>query len=384
MRIGYDAKRLFNNFTGLGNYSRTLLDNLSHFYPESEYFLFTPKITKNDETARFINNPMYEIEQPQKRTPKAWWRTFSIKKALLREEIDLYHGLSHEIPHGIQHTGVKSVVTIHDLIFLHYPEQYKWIDRKIYERKFRYACEHTDKIIAISESTKIDIIEQFGIHPDKIAVVYQSCDEQFMVERSNASIQEVLQKYELPQEYLLYVGTIIERKNLLNIVKAMKELPSDLQITLVVVGGGKEYKKQVINYLQNNNLSHKVHFIRPSFEDLPALYQQAQIFLYPSIYEGFGIPVLESLYSRTPVITSNISSLPEAGGDGAYLVDPNSVDEIKTGIIQLLTNEQLRQTSIEKGLAYTQLFSGEATANAMMEVYKEVLDIKEDYFGDNS
>jgi glycosyltransferase involved in cell wall biosynthesis len=371
--IGFDAKRLFNNFTGLGNYSRTLLRDLSTYYPDHAYFLYTPKVTKNEETHFFLNSAMFAVAGPTRFTPKAYWRSKGILPQLAKHKLDIFHGLSHELPFGIQKTGIKTVVTIHDLIFKYYPKQYGWLDRKIYDYKFRYACEHADRVVAISESTKKDIVKYYGIDPEKIEVVYQSCHERFMQEKSQKTIAEVLRKYQVPNDYLFYVGSIIERKNLLGIVQALEKLPKAVALPLVVVGGGGAYKRQVQAYIQHKGLKDRVHFIRPTFEDLPALYQNASVFLYPSKYEGFGIPILEALFSRVPVISSNLSSLPEAAGKDAYLINPDEPVQMAIGIEHILTDSTFRQNMIDKGYAHAQYFKGEVVTAQMMAVYDALM-----------
>lgn len=373
LNIGYDAKRLFNNFTGLGNYSRTLLRDLSQYYPDNAYFLYTPKVVKNEETHFFLNSASFHVQQPTRFQLKSYWRSKGVVSQLQKHKIDLYHGLSHEIPAGLHKTGIKSIVTIHDLIFKYYPNQYGWVDRKIYDYKFRYACENADRIVAISESTKKDIVKWYQIDPNKIKVIYQSCHERFRQEKSRKTIEETLRKYQIPSEYLFYVGSIVERKNLLTIVQAMEKLSPSLQLPLVVVGNGGAYKRQVQQYIQQKGLQEKVFFIQPSFEDLPALYQQAAIFLYPSKYEGFGIPILEALFSRTPVITSNASSLPEAAGKDAYLINPDEPVQIAIGVEHILTDSAYRQKMVESGYAHAQQFKGEVVTAQMMEVYEEVV-----------
>ncbi len=374
-RIGYDAKRLFNNFTGLGNYSRTLLRNLANFYPDNVYFLYTPRVVKNDETQFFLNSPMFSVQMPR-RGSRAYWRSWGMKKALRKHKIQLYHGLSHEIPIGMQQTGIKSVVTIHDLVFKHYPQQYSFFDRQIYDFKFKYACQNADQIIAISESTRQDIIKFYNIPPEKIEVIYQSCHERFMQERSPKTIEATLKRYKLPRDYFFHVGSIIERKNLLGIVQALELLPPDLRLPLVVLGEGKAYKQHVLDYIARKGLEDRVIFLKADFDDMPALYQQAKVFLYPSFYEGFGIPVLEALFSRTPVITSNVSSLPEAGGPHAYLVDPAQPEAIAKGIRQILTDEALRAHMVEQGYAHAQQFRGEPLTEQLMDLYKKMLNDK--------
>ncbi len=371
-RIGFDAKRLFNNFTGLGNYSRTLLRNLAEFYPDHAYFLYTPKVTKNEETQFFLNSPLYSVHQPQGQ-PKGYWRTWGVKRRLRKHKIQLFHGLSHEIPMGIQKTKIRSVVTIHDLVFKHYPHHFPWLDRHLYDFKFRYACENANKIIAISESTKKDIIEFYNIAAEKIEVIYQSCHERFMQEKSPKAIEAALKKYQLPADYFFYVGSVIERKNLLGIVQALELLPNDLKLPLVVIGDGKAYKNKVQEYIARKGLQKQVLFIKADYDDMPALYQQARVFVYPSVYEGFGIPVLEALFSKTPVITSNISSLPEAGGPDSYLIDPTQPEQIAEGIQKILSDTAFRENMEEKGFAYAQQFKGEPLTEQLMALYENLL-----------
>ena len=371
-RIGFDAKRLFNNFTGLGNYSRTLLQNLAAYYPENAYFLYTPKIRRHPETNFFLASPAYYVYEP--RGPlRALWRSWGVKNQLRRHRIQLYHGLSHEIPFGIQASDTKSVTTIHDLIFKAYPGQYRWADRQIYDLKFGYACRHSDSIVAISEATKTDIIRYYNVPPEKISVVYQTCHERFMQERPNRELEEVCQKHGLPSSYMLYVGSVIERKNLLGIVKAIALLPESLRLPLAIVGKGGSYQQQVIDYARQNGLSKLLYFIFPEPAELPALYQQATLFLYPSYAEGFGIPVIEALYSRTPVITSNCSSLPEAAGPGSWLADPADPGHIAAGIERILTDDDFRIQMIQQGAAYAQRFHPKELTTQMMDLYRRLI-----------
>lgn len=372
-RIGFDAKRLFNNFTGLGNYSRTLVTNLAAYYPEYAYFLFTPRIKATEETHFFQNDPLFSVHLPRGKFAPLW-RLRGMIKDLKKLQIQLYHGLSHELPLHIQHSGIRTVVTIHDLLFKQFPKQYPPIDRHIYNGKFRYACRHADRIVAISEATKRDIIRYYSVPPEKIQVIYQSCHERFLQAKSKSTIRATLAAYGLPTDFLLYVGSVIERKNLLGVVKALALVRPGLQLPLVVVGSGKGYyRNRVRTQIAASGLYDKVYFIRPDSKDLPALYQQAAIFLYPSFGEGFGIPILEALFSKTPVITSRVSSLPEAAGPDAYFVDPADCEAIAQGIEGILSDEQFRRNMVEKGFRYAQRFRGEPLTHQMMDLYKEIL-----------
>jgi glycosyltransferase involved in cell wall biosynthesis len=298
----------------------------------------------------------------------------------INREVDLFHGLSNELPFGIHTTKVKKVVTIHDLIFECYPEQYKKNDVLIYRKKFKYACQSADKIIAISESTKKDIIELYHIDENKINVCYQSCDERFYTCSTDKHKSIISEKYGLQSPYILSVGSIIERKNLLQICKAFNELQKELDLILVIIGKGNgEYKAQVLKFIHEHNLNQKVKFLEDQYssqdiyKDLPTIYQNAKAFVYPSIKEGFGIPILEAMASGTAVVTSNVSSLIEAGGDAAITVNPNSVIEIKKALSILCTNEVVRQEYISKGFERAKLFNNKNTCDQVMNLYKELI-----------
>lgn len=381
MKIGFEAKRAFTNGTGLGHYSRTLISSLAAYFPENDYYLFTPKQTALfDEVQQYKNVHIIEPSTFPSTILKSAWRSSWVKKDLKQLGIDIYHGLSHEIPVGIQNTGIKSVVTIHDLIFERNPEQYNPIDVKIYRKKFKYACENADRVIAISQQTKDDIIQFYGTAESKIDICYQSCNPSFGITVSDAEKQRVKAFYQLPSEYFLYVGSIIERKNLLNIFKALYLLKGKLNIPLVVIGSGGKYKQVVQEYIAAHQLQQQVIFLSDQFQnadfksakDFPAIYQQALAMIYPSTFEGFGIPVLEALWSNIPVITSNVSCMPETGGNAAYYVNPLSEEEMANAMFEVATNTSLRNEMIVKGWLHAQLFTQQKCAAAVMDVYKKL------------
>jgi glycosyltransferase involved in cell wall biosynthesis len=380
MKIAFDAKRAYQNGTGLGHYSRTLISSLATFHFKHQYYLCAPKLTGRYDISRFINVRNIVPADFISKKFKSAWRSNWVKKDLKKEGIDIYHGLSHEIPVGIQKTGIRSVVTIHDLIFERYPKQYNWIDVQIYRRKFKYACVHADHVIAISEQTKADVVDFYKIPEKKITVCYQSCNPAFSETVSAAEKQRIRLLYNLPDHFFLYVGTIIERKNLLNICKALQQLKGKLEIPLVVIGDGGTYKQQVKEYIRQHDLEKQVIFLSeidaakksPGFQsaaDFPAIYQLSAGVIYPSVFEGFGIPVLEALWSKVPVITSNISCLPETGGDAAYYVDPYSPAEIAEGMARLATDEQLVAEMKAKGWVHAQNFTPRKCAEDVMAVY---------------
>ena len=381
MIIGFDAKRAYHNGTGLGHYSRTLLQSLAEYYPENTYYLFNPKPGQFE-----VNGIGLQEIQPTGFADKlvpGLWRSSGVKKDIRHLKLDIYHGLSHEIPLGIHKTGVKSVVTIHDLIHERYPLQYNPIDVRIYRKKFRYACNHADHIIAISEQTKSDIIEFYGISPNKIWVCYQSCNPAFAQIFSEAEKNEVRTLLNLPDRFFLTVGSIIERKNLLGICKAMNMLGNETSVPLVVIGDGSSYKEKVKEYITRHNMEDRIIFLsdshvartNPAFISaaiFPQIYQSAIAMIYPSTFEGFGIPVLEALMSRCPVITSNVSSLPEAGGKGAYYIDPRKPVQIAEAMRNIMNDPSLAQSLKDFGTEHALNFTTQKTAERVMNIYKSL------------
>lgn len=345
MRIGFDAKRLFNNKTGLGNYSRTFVWNLAKHYPENEYFLYSPKLTKSELTEKFIDNPAFVLRSSDAFL-KSYWRSYGIVDQLKKDGLDVFHGLSHQIPIGIQKTNIKSVVTIHDIIFKVLPETFPLIDRKIYDFKFRYSCNNADKIIAISESTKKDIQKYYQVDDSKIEVVYQSCHPIYYEPQDRALSKITLKKYKLPKQYILSVGSIEARKNLATLINAFSLIDPKVRVPLVVVGKGKKYKKECVKLTKKLGLKKEVFWINnlDSVAELKCVYNKATAFVYPSFYEGFGLPVVEALLSEIPVITSKSSSLTEAGGPHSIYIDPKNPEEIKNAIESIL----LKKFDIDK------------------------------------
>jgi len=371
MRIGFDAKRAFFNNSGLGNYSRTLVSQLSTLFPENEYFLFSPKEAGKRENFPPINTVTVGPEKFLHKKFSSVWRSAFMSGEINNKKIDIFHGLSNELPSDIKKSNAVSVVTIHDLIFLRYPNLYKRIDRKIYASKFKRSCLDADKIVAISEQTKSDIIEFFGINESKIQVIYQSCNPLYYEPYSTEQKIKVRNKFSLPETYLLYVGTIEERKNLLQIIKARHQ--GNISTPLIVIGRPTVYYEKIKAYISSNSIT-GIHFLKDVNQwDIPAIYQMSEMFIYPSSFEGFGIPVLEALNSGIPVITGKGSCLPEAGGPHSLYVDPMETDEISNAIKTIPGNADLRQAMISEGYKHALNFREDKTAGMMMQLYQSLL-----------
>ncbi len=373
MRIGYDAKRAFYNYSGLGNYSRSALLLLQKYYPENEYYLYTPSLK---DSISFVGDRPFQIKHPEFSLFKifsSYWRSVKMSKDIQRDKLDIFHGLSNELPSDIDKTNVLSVVTIHDLIFLRFPQFFSRIDNQIYLRKFRSACEIADKVIAVSEQTKHDIVNFFQISPEKIVVSYQGCGSQFWQAATESKKQEVKKKYNLPNSFILNVGTIEPRKNLYSLIYSLVYAKHDAKV--VAIGRPvKKYMEELQSLIRKKGLEDRVIFLHgvPN-EDLPAIYQCADLFVYPSFFEGFGIPILEAMVSRIPVITSSGSCFPETGGNAALYINPNNPEEIAILSDKVLSDESLKKSMVEKGLLYSQNFSDEAVVTSLMNVYKGMI-----------
>ncbi len=374
MNIGFDAKRAFQNRTGLGNYSRTLITSLAAYYPEHHYFLFAPKSKPLFEPAAGMRTIL--PQKPHHRWLKPVWRSRWVVNDLRHHHIGIYHGLSAELPFGIHNSGVRSVVTMHDLIFERYPKQYNPIDVYTYRRKAVYACREASRVIAISEQTKADLMQFYRVPEERISVCYQGCDPSFQRQHTAEDVTHLKTKYALPHNYFLYVGSVIERKNLMGIAKAMRSLKGKLDLPLVVLGDGTGYKKEVKEYLRKEGMEQQVIWLNEThkfaFADLPALYQGATALLYPSMFEGFGIPILEALWSRTPVVTSNGSCFAETGGNAVLYVDPFRPEAIAGAMEQVAADEVLRADMRQKGILHAQQFTLDKCAAAVMNVYENI------------
>mgnify|MGYP003610657617 CR=1 FL=1 len=373
MNIGFEAKRIFHNKTGLGNYSRDLVRLLSQYYPENHYYLYNPKLS-NDNLFEANRTNVFE-KKPQSPFYKKFynlWRQKGVVKGLKKDGITIFHGLSGEIPSGLNHANIKSVVTIHDLIFVKFPNLYSFFDRKIHFYKFNKAAHQADVVIAISEQTKDDIVEFLKIDPEKIKVIYQGCHAIFKKEFTESDKKKIVSKYNLPKEFILNVGTIETRKNILLAVKTLH----NINTCLVIVGKETDYAIEVKSYIKKHNLEHKVIFLKGlTLEELAILYQQAKIFVYPSLYEGFGIPIIEALYSKTPVITTQGGVFPEAGGPNSVYIDPTNVLDLEKAIQKLLVDKEFRENMIQKGFEFVQKFNDEVIAKQLTTTYNNLVKL---------
>lgn len=365
MKIAFDAKRFFHNTSGLGNYSRDLVRILSEYEPDNEYLLLNKNKSERGKDILEHSNVKFIPTSKGK-----FSRQLRMGKDAQKQNADIFHGLSGELPLKWDKQPIKKIVTIHDLIFVRYPQYYSFFDRKIHFWKFKKAADMADKIIAISEQTKRDIIDYLNVPEAKIEVIYQGCHKAFKEEQSQELIQASKDKFNLPERFILNVGTIEDRKNLLNVVKAIH----GTNIPLVVVGRKTKYYQKIESFLKKNKMEKQVLFLEGvSMDELAAIYKLADIFVYPSFFEGFGIPIIEALFSKTVVVTSNTSCLPEAGGKYSVYIDPKNELDIRAKIKFLWENESERKRREEKGFEFVQKFNDEPIAKELMHLYQKII-----------
>lgn len=375
MKIGFDGKRAVLNNTGLGNYSRLLVDVLSERYPEHDYVVYTPELRHNPRLEPLLERGNVRLATPDTALGKAasgLWRVRGIASQLERDGIELMHGLSGELPLNIS-GDIASAVTVHDLIFRRFPECYKAIDREIYDYKFSRACRSAGRVIAISECTKRDIVNDYGTDPDRVDVVYQGCHSQFKRTPGAEEIAAAKAKYGLDRPYIISVGTIERRKNQIECVRGLRGLPDEFDV--VLVGRRTSYGRTIDEYVRQYSMGDRVKFLENvAFPDLPALYAGAFCSSYTSRYEGFGIPVIESLSVGTPAIVATGSCLEEAGGPDTPAVDPDDVEEWLNTVKEMINYPDTRKRIVEKGREYVKRFSDANMAEGTMASYMRAVD----------
>ena len=375
LNIGIDAKRIVRNGTGLGSYGRTLVNDLAQ-YP-LRLNLYAPDRGRDDLRTQIVDRPNVAFVYPPSKfsilnsgLSKSYWRSRGIVADLKRDGIQLYHGLSGELPIGIRRSGIKSVVTIHDLIFLRHPEFYNPIDVQIYKWKFRQTIKEADHIIAISECTRRDILEYGAglVSESHITLIYQSCAQRFSTPLTS-NLSPLTSQLD---RYVLSVGSIEPRKNTMLALKALHYLPDD--VSLVLVGRHTAYTDKLVAYARANGLEHRLRILHGVPDaDLPALYAGAEAFVYPSVYEGFGIPIIEAIRCGLPVVACTGSCLEEAGGPDSLYVAPDDAEGMADAIRRSLKGADGRQERIQRSMDYIQRFDGKDVAGQVFQLYQQLL-----------
>lgn len=366
MRIGFEAKRVYQNKTGLGNYGRDLLRMLTLEAPMHDYVAFTPQ--RANLPALFPwDNPNFQRVSGKSLGSGEVWRLWAQTLHPTFKNLDVYHGLSGELPLGLP---IPAVVTIHDVLFERYPSLYSPIDRWIHFKKFQSAAQRAQQVVAISEQTKQDIHTFLDIPLEKIQVIYQGCHTLFSHRFSEEEKALTRQKWGLPAQFLLGVGTLEKRKNMEVVIKALRET----DIPLVLVGGRTSYTAYLEKLIVEYKMEHRVWFpTAVNLTELVQLYQSALALVYPSVFEGFGIPIIEGLRSGIPVLTSQGGCFPEAGGQGAYYLAPTNPEEWQQQIKQVVGDPEGQKARIQAGHVHVEKFESKYLVPQWLNLYQSLI-----------
>ena len=367
MRVAIDARKLHD--FGIGTYTRNLLRHLARIDRDNEYVLLchppdlgiAAQLGTNFRTV-LEPSPNYSIREQ-----------FHVPWVLHRERPDVFHAPHYVMPPAVR---CRSLVTIHDCIHLMFPQYLANRAAHVYARASMWSAAHrSHRILTVSEASKRDIIHFLNVPPEKIVVVYNAIDERFRVPPSEEAIARVRERYQLDHGFVLYVGNIKPHKNLVRLVEAFDGLRKRGfdELKLLIIGDEISKLPALRRAVHSHKLHKHVRFLGYLPDDtLAILYRLAAVFVFPSLYEGFGLPPIEAMACGAPVVTSNVSSLPEVTGDAAVLVDPYDIESIVDGIARVLSDPALREELRAKGIARARAFSWEQSVGRTREIYQEV------------
>lgn len=377
MRIAIDVTPTIGQKAGIGLYIHNLIKNLARTDKENEYLLYAYfwKSFKAKKKNLFVpDQPNFRlgVKRIPNRMINALFNYLHLPVNFFLPPTDIVHCTCYLTPVSKKS---KSVVTIHDLTPLLFPELHAEYTKKVMFRGLLHSVRKVNKIIAISESTKKDVMRLFHVPEGKIEVIYEAADEIYHPIEDSGILTQIRSKYKIPNKFILFVGVLEPRKNIARLIQAFSILKKKFEYKLVIVGGSGWFYDEIFEQVRRLHLEGEIIFTGyVPREDLQALYNAAELFIYPSLYEGFGLPPLEALACGTPVITSNVSSLPEVVGDAALLVDPYNIEEMTQAMYRVLTDRNLRYSMIDKGLRQAKKFSWKRTAQETLQVYKEVYE----------
>ncbi len=365
MKIGIDCRLHFYNRTGIGRYIRNLVQALPDYANEDAEFIL---LQSRRERENIVQAPAFRSRRVATPAHHRWERLLLAAEIALKR-IDILHSPDHVAP---KQMGWASVVTMHDLAFLAHPEAHSADSLLYYANVFR-TLRNAARVIAVSEFTRHEILNRISIAPERVTTIYEAVDPAYHP-RSKTECDRVRTRLEVPDSYFLIVGTIEARKNLERLLAAYALLPRTDRPCLVFAGGRGYHYDRVLEAVQAHRLEDQVRFLGfVNDDDLPMLYTGAQCLLYPSRYEGFGLPILEAMACGCPVLTSNHGSMAEVAGNAAILVDPNSTEAIADGIETLMRDSVLRERMVAEGHSRVKEFSWRSTAEQTLAVYREAL-----------
>jgi glycosyltransferase involved in cell wall biosynthesis len=368
MKIGIEAERAnLPNPTGVERYAAELIRNLVKIDTQNEYILYF-----RTEPQQWFKELPSNFKIRLIPFPK-FWTQIRISWEMITHPVDVLVILASALP--LIHPK-KSIFTAHDLAFEIFPQAFTPFMLRYQKWSARFASKRAARILSVSQSTKNDLVKFYGVDPNKIVVTHLAYDKEVFHPRNYEEIQPVLDKYGLTyQKYVLFLGTVQPRKNIPNLVEAFQKIRKEnrMEEKLAIFGGRGWLWEPIVKKVKTAGLDGSVkYFDYAPKEDLPFLYAGAKLLTLPALYEGFGLPPLEAMASGVPVVVSNISSMPEVVGDAGTLVDPNSVDSIADGLLKVLTDNNLREQMIAKGLERAKQFTWENTARKTLEVFESL------------
>ena len=369
MRVAIDARKLHD--FGIGTYIRNILRHLARIDRTNEYVLLchqpdlgvAAQLGANFRTV-LASSPNYSLREQ-----------IQVPWVVRRERPDVFHAPHYVLPPAVRR---RSVVTIHDCIHLMFPQYLPNRAAYVYAKAAMWsAARSSNRILTVSEASKRDILHFFNVPPEKIVVVHNAIDERFRIAPAEEDIARVRERYRLDHEFVLYAGNIKPHKNLVRVIEAFATLRKEGfdELKLLIIGDEISKLPALRRAVHEHKLHKHVRFLGflPD-ETLAVLYRLAAVFVFPSLYEGFGLPPLEALASGTPVVTSNVSSMPEVVGDAAVLVDPYDVNSIVAGLRQILVNPELANDLRAKGIERARAFSWEQSVARIRHLYQEVAE----------
>jgi len=365
LRIGIMARGLSGPTGGVRRYIASITHALLTIDRKNEYVLYY------DHRSHLGENPT-AIEKVINIPSKMLYDHIALPLAVRRDRVDVLFCPKNVVP---PLSNCKSVTIVHDLGYMANPTYYAPVDTLYMNLAMRWSIRKSSAIIAVSQNTKADLVSRLGAKAEKIHCIYEAMDENYRLIEDRARLENVRDKYNLPSEFILSVAGLQRRKNLPNLIKAfslLRERP-EINHKLVMIGAPSWQHSAILSEMRASPVRNEIQWLKfiPE-EDLPVIYNLATLFVFPSLYEGFGLPLLEAMACGCPVVCSNTSSLPEIAGDAAILVDPTSIEQLADGIYKVLVDDNLQNDLIKKGLERASCFSWERAAKETLEVFEEV------------
>jgi glycosyltransferase involved in cell wall biosynthesis len=376
MRIAVNAQSYeAGNPSGIATYTEYLYKYIWNMDMTNKYVFFASKVSRELKNHAKDRVKFHSAPSPRaNKYVRVGWENIVFPIQLCLNNVDLLHCVNYSLPFAVP-VRIKKVITVHDLIWFKFPEYFPKDTLFAAKKRLLHACSVADCIITVSENTKTDVLEVSHCKEEKVAVIHEGIDiKHFNRAPKEDSLATVIRsKYSLPQQFILWVGSYRKHKNVENLCKAFALAKEKHKLAhKLVLCGPRLLQEEAVNDILKN-FGNNIMVIGPvEYEELPVIYKLADAFLFPSLYEGFGLPVLEAMASGIPVITSNTSSLPEVAGDAALLVNPLCVDEIAEALTRVIEDNELRLTLIAKGIERAGKFSWEDTAYKTLKLFSEV------------